>query len=83
MSNNSTFLLFVPETINTYFLGIKIILFHVLVSFKFDKFLYVKQLGLFYSKSISIKFEIGLEFEFATGSLEVSPPLKYIFSFPL
>ena len=54
----------------------KIILCHVLASFKFGEFLYVKQLGLFYSKSISIKFEIGLEFEFAAGSLEVSPPLK-------
>ena len=54
----------------------KIILCHFLDLFKFDKFLYVKQLGLFYSKSISIKFEIGSEFEFATGLLEVSPPLK-------
>ena len=76
MSNNSRLLLFVPETINTYFLGMKIILCHFLDSFKFGKFLYVKQLGLFYSKSISIKFEIGSEFEFATGLLELSPLLK-------
>lgn len=76
MSNNSTLLLFIPETINTYFLGMKIILCHFLDLFKFDKFLYVKQLGLFYSKSISIKCEIGLEFEFDAGSLEVSPSLK-------
>jgi hypothetical protein len=75
MSNNSTLLLFVPETINMYFLRMKIILCHFLDLFKFDKFLYVKPLGLFF-KSISIKFEIGLEVEFVTGALEVSLPLK-------
>ncbi len=59
----------------------KIILCHVLASFKFGEFLYVKQLGLFYSKSISIKFEIWLEFEFVAGSLKILLRLNKFFRF--
>ena len=65
MSNNSTLLLFVPETINTYFLGMKIILCHVLDSFKFVKFLYVKHWDyfifcLFFSDNFELEDPLNL-----------------------